>query len=173
MKLNVPEYGFPTRYDENFLVLLVRDPHCIYAYWEFSDEQMELIAEELGVTWGQVPLTLRLYDLTGINDDKGSAHSCFDFTVHSLANHYYIKDLDENSSFRVDLGILTKDGLFVALLRSNIVRTPRESPADGSGVMWADLLERLVSRQEKPKSETFSSEGVYGAEIREPDREEG
>lgn len=169
MFIVVPEYGFPARYNENDLVLLPRDPHCIFAYWEFSDEQMELVSRKLGFTWGEVPLTLRVYDLTGL-DGEEVTHSYFERTVHALANNYYVQELKDNSAYRVDLGIVTTDGLFVVLLRSNVVQTPRASVADGSGVIMADLLDRLRETNRQPETETSSSEGYYA--IRNP-KEEG
>jgi len=161
MVVTVPEYGFPTRYNDNYLALLVRDPKCIFAYWEFSDEQKDLVAREFNCSWGEVPLIMRVYDLTGLNFNGQNAHSYFDIYFHSLADNYYVKEISPNHSYCVDVGVITPDGRFVTLLRSNVVATPRDSLADGSGVVMADLLDRLQLRDEQKQTETFSSEGVY------------
>ncbi len=165
MIITVPEYGFPARYNENYLVLLVRDPHCIFSYWEFSDEQMGLVAKEFDCEWGEVPLIMRVYDLTGLNFAGDNAHSYFDIALHPLANNFYIKEVNSNHSYCADLGVVTPEGRFVTLLRSNVVQTPRDSLADGSGVLMADLLDRLTGRTaevgEQTATETFSSSSVY------------
>jgi hypothetical protein len=172
MSAVVPEYGFPTKYNENYLVLLVRDPYCMFSYWEFSDEQMDIVAKQFARQWGKITLVLRVYNLTGLNFDGENAHSYFDVNVHSLANNFYIKEISPNNSYCVELGVITSDGRFVALLRSNIVQTPRDSFADGSGIVMADLLDRLQLPEKKDEVEeiqTFSSEGVY---IKRTDEEE-
>lgn len=163
-----PNYGFPARYDENYLVLLVRDPHCIFGYWEFSDEQMDLVAREFGCQWGEVPLLLRVYDLTGVNFNGENEHSHFDVSLHPLANNYYVNDINSNNSYCVDIGVITSQGRFVTLMRSNVVQTPRESLADGSGVVMADLLDRLITEKPEDKKQDqdvfaglTSSDGVY------------
>ncbi|MHB9094884.1 MAG: DUF4912 domain-containing protein, partial [Eubacteriales bacterium] len=145
MVFTVPQYGFPTKYNDNYIVLLVRDPHCIFGYWELSDEQMNLVAKEFQCQWGKVPLILRVYDLTGLNFDGENSHSHFDIAIHALANNYYVKEVNANRSYCVDLGVITSEGRFVTLLRSNVVLTPRDSLADGSGIVMADLLDRLMT----------------------------
>lgn len=172
MTVTVPKYGFPSRYDDNYLVLLVRDPHCIFGYWEFSNEQMDLVTREFGCSWGDVPLILRVYDLTGLNFDGENAHGYFDLYIHPLASAYYVKDIHSNRSYCVDLGVVTSAGRFVTLIRSNVVQTPRDSLADGSGIVMTDLLDRLMTggvtggmtgSEDKVDiaAGSFSSDGVY------------
>jgi len=164
MSVTVPEYGFPASYNENSVMLLVRDPNCIFAYWEISSEQMDLVAGEFGRPWGEIPLTLRVYDLTGLGHDRDKAHGSYDLTVHSLANNYYFTDVLANHSYCVDLGVISPDGRFVCLLRSDVIQTPRDSLADGSGLVMADLLDRLTGKKSTEVAadqETFSSDGVY------------
>lgn len=165
MTATEPSYGFPTRYDENYMALLVRDPHCIFAYWEISDEQMVLVAKEFGCPWGEVPLLLRIYDLTGINFNGENEHSYFDISVHPLANNHYFKEVGSNSAYCVDIGVMTPQGRFITLIRSNVVQTPRDSLADGSGIVMADLLDRLLTgNQEENKKLQDSSAGLSSSE---------
>lgn len=167
MNVFVSEYSLPTNYDENYLVLLLRDPNCFFAYWELNSEQMNLIANICKCTWGEVPLILRVYDITGINFDGQNIHSFFDVPIHPLSDNFYIKDVKANHSYCVDLGLIMSDGRFCTILRSNTIQTPRNSMADGSGIRMADLLDRLLKRQPESETldvnpvETFSSEGVY------------
>ncbi len=164
MSITVPEYGFPASYNENSIMLLVRDPHCIFAYWEICNEQMDLVAGEFGRPWGEIPLTLRIYDLTGLGQDRDKAHGSYDLTVHSLANNYYIPDVMANHSYCVDLGVISPEGRFICLLRSDVIQTPRDSLADGSGLVMADLLDRLSGNKAADIAadrKTFSSDGVY------------
>ncbi len=151
------EHAFPHLYNKNYLVLLVRDPYCLFAYWEFSEKQKEVIARQFACTWGEIPLVMRVYDVTGINFNGANAHGYCDTPVHAMANNWYLKDMKPNCSYCVDLGIISADGRFITILRSNVVSTPRDSLADGSGLVWADLLDRT----ELAKLETFSSYNLF------------
>lgn len=180
MVATIPQYAFPDRYNENYLVLLVRDPHCIFGYWELSEDQMDLVARECCCSWGDVPLVLRVYDFTGLAVGGREGHGYFDIDVHPLANNYYVQEVNANHSYCVDLGIITAEGRFVTLLRSNVVQTSRDSMADGSGVVMADLLDRLIFEKEAQPNqdwpeENFSSEGVYinSRKNSEPEKGEG
>ncbi|MFZ5639751.1 MAG: DUF4912 domain-containing protein [Bacillota bacterium] len=154
------EFKIPERYNENYLVLLVRNPYCLFAYWELTEEQRNLITKEFGCEWGGVPLILRLYDVTGLNFDGRNAHSFRDLSVHALADNFYLYELEANKGYCVDLGVITPDGRFVTILRSNVVTTPRDTLADGSVWEMADFLDREVK---KPVVEinTISSAGYY------------
>lgn len=160
------ELQIPERYNENYLVLLVRDPYCLFAYWELTAEQQELITKEFGCSWGGVPLLLRLYDVTGLNFDGRNAHSFKDISVHALADNFYLHDLEANKGYCVDLGVITPDGRFITIIRSNIVSTPRDTLADGSVWEMADLLDREVKKPVEKATEinTISSAEFYNVE---------
>jgi len=157
---NSREFQVPERYDENYLVLLVRDPYCLFAYWELTGEQRGLVTGEFGCSWGEVPLLLRLYDVTGLNFDGRNAHSFKDISVHALADNFYLQELEANKGYCVDLGVIAPDGRFVTIVRSNTVATPRDTLADGSVWEMADLLDREVKKPVK-EIETISSAGYY------------
>ncbi|KNZ70494.1 hypothetical protein Tfer_0676 [Thermincola ferriacetica] len=148
---------FPHNYNKNHLVLLIRDPYCLFAYWEFSEKQRSVLAEEYNCSWGEVPLIMRVYDVTGINFNGRNAHSYFDIAIHAMADNWYLHHMKANTSYCVDLGVITPDGRFITILRSNTVTTPRDSLADGSGLVWADLLDR----SELVKVETLSSYNLF------------
>ncbi|MCL4442124.1 MAG: DUF4912 domain-containing protein [Firmicutes bacterium] len=156
MDVNFKVFTFPERYNENCLVLLVRDPHCLFAYWELSGEQRDLVAKEVGCSWGAVLLVLRLYDVTGLNAGAGSAHSHTDISVHALADNFYMKDLAANKGYYVEMGVVMPDGRFVVILRSNTVTTPRDTLADGAVWETADLPDREVGKP-VAEIETLSS----------------
>lgn len=162
------EFKIPESYHENYLVLLVRDPYCLFSYWELTVEQRDLITREFGCSWGEVPLMLRLYDVTGLNFDGRNSHSFRDISVHALADNFYLKDLAANRGYCVDLGVILPDGRFITILRSNIVTTPRDVLADGSAWEMADLLDREVRKTEQPAAEinTISSGEFYNNERR-------
>lgn len=130
MERAAPEYHFPEMYYESYLVLLVRDPHCIYAYWEISPDVRGLVTQR--DKGGGVPslMRLRVYDSTGLEHNSPSSQILFDTVLPPMTDNYFIKEVDANRSYYAELGAVTEDGGFLTLLRSNLVRTPRNGMAD-------------------------------------------
>ena len=153
--------NFPAFYNENYLILLVRDTHCIFAYWELTRDQMQLVANGFEGEWGKVPLTLRLYDLTGLNFNGQNAHGYYDISVNPLADNYFVKEIKANHSYCIDLGVVVSEDRFITLLRSNLVKTPRDSRADGSETVTWNLLDLSIDKKSDVLIESFSSDGVY------------
>lgn len=156
----VPEYQFPELYHENYLVLLVRDPQCIYAYWELGPEIRRILKQKTKRN-GEQHLNLRVFDSTGLEDETNSPHNFKDFAVHPMADNYFIKDLEANRSYRAELGTLD-DGGFSTLLRSNTVLTPRNSIAENSLL----VVNQSFTFKEADSSDlligSFAEKGIYG-----------
>lgn len=146
----------PQKYDENCIVLMVRDPHSLFTYWELTKVQTDRISRLLNIPWIEVPLFLRLYEVTGLKFDGINAHKYHDIGINHLADNWYLEAVTANVSYCVDLGSKDADGRFFVILRSNIVRTPRATMADiGEG----ELVLAYIRQQstDTPEQKTFSS----------------
>jgi len=131
----VPE--LPRSYGMDRLALMVRDPYWLYAYWEITATRMEDITARYGpMLWENSKPVLRVYDVTGINFNGANANRYFDCTLGGNADDWYINVAEANRSFCVDLGRLFPDGIFITLLRSNIVTTPRDALSDRLDEEW-------------------------------------
>ncbi|HTY13577.1 MAG TPA: DUF4912 domain-containing protein [Candidatus Omnitrophota bacterium] len=122
------EFELPGGYDINRIVLMVRDPYWIYAYWEINQKKLSEIRSELGDKFGQSRLILRVYDTQNWN--------FFDLQVHGLAGNWYINVGRPNTSYCVDIGFITSDGVFVVAARSNVVTTPRDRMSEVIDEEW-------------------------------------
>lgn len=118
----------PTGYQDNRIVLMVRDPYWLYVYWEINENKVKEISYELGAKFQSASLILRVYDV--------SDWSFFDIGVQGLLNNWYINVGRPNTSFCVDVGYLTLDGCFICAARSNIVKTPRDRMSDVIDEEW-------------------------------------
>lgn len=151
---------FPVLYNDNYLILLVRDPKCIFAYWEITDEKRREVKTNRGLDLENSNLTLRVYDLTGVNSLK-DAHGYFNLDVHPLADNYFIKQVHARRSYCAELGIRS-EGSFHSVICSNIVQTPADSFSDGSEIVFKNILpcprEKMVL-----KIGSFSTHGIYGS----------
>ncbi len=160
MDIKSPEYEFPEFYHESYLVLLVRDPHCIYAYWELSPERKANLKQQF-IRSGEPQTYLRVFDLTGLEYKTDSSHTFRDIAVHPMADNYFIKELEDNRSYRAELGTLD-DGGFSTLLKSNTVHTPRNSMAEDSlSIEKQNFMVKEVHGKELLIG-SFAKQGIYG-----------
>jgi hypothetical protein len=122
-------WEFPGGYDDNKIVLLVRDPHWLYAYWEVNGQRRGEIAREIGAElMGRCRELLRVYD-TG-------SWQHFDLPIDGGARSWYIKVPEPNRTYCVDIGFLTPDGRFITAARSNWVTTPLDRMSDVIDEQW-------------------------------------
>lgn len=104
----------PQRYNETRAVLMVRDPHWAYAYWDVEDGQGARARKDAGFEL----LVLRVQDL--------QPASSFDIPIQWSDSSWYIYLPNQDADYQLELGYLAS-GKFRLLARSNPVHTPRES----------------------------------------------
>lgn len=123
----------PGRYGVDRLVVLVRDPYWVYAWWELTDRTLESGQVGLGVA---TDLVLRMYDISAIDWDGTNHHAHFDIEIADRAGNWYIELGKPGGSFIGEIGLRTADGRFLALLRSNYVTLPRDSMSSVVDEEW-------------------------------------
>jgi hypothetical protein len=141
-------YSLPTAYGVDRIVLLVKDPWWLYAYWEIQpgterSVRGQLLPQEVA----GLQTTLRVADVTGC-DAGQPPHRTFDIILSGLANSWYIHVGEPDHAYRVDIGILANSGRFLPLARSNTVCTPRFSPSAETDPAWEiddALFQRLMA----------------------------
>lgn len=130
-------FRFPPGYGDNKIVLLVRDPWWMFAYWEIRKEKEDEVSTKISDSGDErVKSILRVYDVTGVNFNGNNANSYFDIELNGLASTWYINVSSPGRSWIVDIGILTKKGKFYLLARSNVVQTPRFGMSDSLDAEW-------------------------------------
>lgn len=131
------EFRFPPGYGDNRILILIRDPWWIFAYWEIRKDREEDIVRKIESN-GEAPSKsiLRIYDVTNVNFNGKNAHSYFDIDLKGLANNWYINVNAPDRSWVVDIGIVTNKGNFYLLARSNVVKTPRFGMSDQLDAEW-------------------------------------
>ena len=136
----------PTHYGEDKLMLLVRDPWWIYAYWEVTPDRNGEVVRRLRQSghrdWKTV---LRVYDVTGAG--PGKSRSFFDIELNFFADNWYIDVGLPDREWLAELGLRTASGKFFMLVRSNVVRTPSFGISDVVDEEWMlpeDIYYRLI-----------------------------
>jgi len=122
---NRTETGKPDR-----LVLMVRDPFWLHAFWEVSAKTMERAKVALGHLWYASVPVLRLFRLFADGTGAPKRQLLRDIPVHGGVNNWYLDVTNPPSTFIVELGYLTKEKKFHSTLSSNIVETPQQQVID-------------------------------------------
>jgi len=128
------------------LVLLVRDPWWLYAYWEVTPTQLAAVSKQLGPAEPRAPLVLRLYDVTGqplagerpqgITAAIAHASRWLDVELPPEADNWFVDTGVAHRTWVAELGYRTTSGRWVAVVRSNVVTTPRAGPSETRDAAW-------------------------------------
>lgn len=119
----------PRQYGKDKIVLQVRDPWWLYAYWELTPQTIQRLKDELKGRFHRARFLLRVYDISHIIFNGNNAHRFFDIYINDYADNWYIDTNGPGRSWCVDLGLLLADGSFITVLRSNTVHTPLDGPS--------------------------------------------
>ena len=137
----------PLGYAQNRIILQVRDPSWIHAYWEITESSWQRLRREFPSDWARgFKKILRVYDISNIIFTGDNAHRFFDIEITPEANNWYIDTQGPGRSWCVDLGLLFKDGRFITIVRSNTVSTPLAGPSwitDEEWMIPEDMFTRL------------------------------
>ncbi len=137
----------PSHYNEDTLVLMVRDPWWLFVYWELTTQRQEQALVATGLKHHPERKTvLRVYDVTGHSLPK--FNSFFDIELSFYADNWYIDVGMPAHDWVVELGYRVGTR-FIPLLRSNRVRTPSFGLSDVLDEEWMlpeDVYYRLLGR---------------------------
>ena len=126
----------PWGYDQEKIVLQVRDARWLHTYWELRHDSLDRFRNELGQDFYKAKRVIRVYDVSHINFNGRNAHKFFDVHVDEFANSWYIDTQTPGRSWCVDYGLLLPDGRFITIMRSNTVHTPLEGPSGMTDEEW-------------------------------------
>ncbi len=147
----VRAYGFPDgapelpeTYGEDRLVLMVKDPEYLFAYWEITPGRLAESerAKKAGAEYREA---LRLnWDSTGLFDANYAL-----LPVSFAARRWYLRAPYPGKAYRIELGWLGSQGHFISLLESNKSDAPESWAATRlrlkrSGLAPGSVLERTL-----------------------------
>lgn len=126
----------PYEYGIDRIILQVRDPWWVFAYWEVTGYTWDRLKRELGDNFYNAKKVLRVYDVTNIIFDGRNAHNFFDIELGFDSKNWYINIKSPGRAWCVDLGLILPGGKFVTILRSNTVYTPLDGPSNITDEEW-------------------------------------
>ena len=140
--------GLPKSYGDTKIVILPRDPLWFYAYWEVAAETYSKLKEKVGENkFNASRWALRVYDVTGIKFNGTNSNRYFDIVIGYGVDNWYVNVGEVNRAWCVDIGMITPDGEFIVVARSNILAMPRQGVSPITDEHWAMLqqeFERLL-----------------------------
>jgi hypothetical protein len=119
------------------LVVMVRDPYWLHAYWELAQRSIDRAQAAMGQRWHAARPVLRLYRCDG---EAAAAHER-DIAIHGGVSNWYVDVQDPPADFRLEIGYLADDGFFYCLARSNEVKTPPAGTSDAVDENWTAVAE--------------------------------
>lgn len=122
---------------EDRLVVMVRDPYWLHAFWELSEQSIERAQAAMGQRWHNANPTLRLFQMR----EEGTSVLVKDIPIHGGVSNWYVDVVEPPNDFRMEIGYLAADSSFHCLARSNTVQTPPASTSDAVDDNWADVAE--------------------------------
>lgn len=128
----------PHQYGVDRMILSVKDPSWLHAYWEISATRQDEFTKLHGSNfWHSSQPVIRVYDVTGLTNAYDElSHSFREILMDPFADNWFIEVGQADRKFFVELGRLFADGHYVRILRSNTVTTPRATISDKIDEEW-------------------------------------
>jgi len=133
---SVEAAGTPVR---DRLVVMVRDPYWLHAYWELSRKAIERAQVAMGQHWHGARPVLRLTEVSRDGATSLTREVVRHIEIHGGVNNWYIDVQNPPKSYQLEIGYLASDGRFHSLARSNVVTTPAPGSQESFDKNWADV----------------------------------
>lgn len=133
----------PRGYGRDRIVVMVRDPFWLHAYWELTEQSVRRAEAALEQEWHGAKPIIRIMDITSDEATSFTESIIRDIDIHQGCNNWYIDIQKPNRTYRVDIGYVTKSGRFYMVCRSNVVNTPRPNASDQIDENWAEVQQKL------------------------------
>ena len=134
-----PEAGRANRPARDRMVLMVRGPYWMHAFWEITPRSISRAQAALGQEWHSAGPVLRVLRIETASQASPAARVIREIEVHGGVKNWFI-DVREPMRCKVEIGYLTSSGRFHGLARSNAVTTPPASQSDTLDVHWGEIL---------------------------------
>lgn len=110
------------------IVLTPRSCRDVYAYWELSEADRALLAEQ-----GRRDLKLRLYDVTGEDASRADERNMQQFDCDEDLQDFHIPVAEAAGDYVAEVGYLSDEGEWLPLARSAAVHVPACVPGETEG----------------------------------------
>jgi len=113
------------RYGETQVVAFIRDPHCIYTYWEVAPESVEAVKRQLKEEFKNSHMVLRVFKTNA----EGLAEFLYEIEVAPESMNRYLEVDGESRGYFVEVAQKTPSGEYIVYARSHTLTLPNGSPS--------------------------------------------
>lgn len=128
----------PVEPKEDRLVVMVRDPYWLHAFWELSQRSVDRAQAAMGQHWHNAQPVLRLY----LMQEAGTSTLEKDIVIHGGVSNWYVDVQNPPNEYRMEVGYLAENESFYCLARSNTVQTPPPGTSDVVDDNWKHVAEQ-------------------------------
>ncbi len=130
--------SLPDGYGETQAALLPRDPHWMFIYWEITGAKKSEICSAYGADiFSKARQVIRVYDITE-GEDYSSARF-FDIPVILDSRNWYINVSESGRTYICELGLVTEDGRFIGIVKTNKVSLPAGRVSNVTDEKWMSV----------------------------------
>jgi hypothetical protein len=122
------------------IIMMVRDPYWLHAYWELTSTSIERAKVAMGQYWHMARPILRLSTIEEESSGGIVRTLLRDIEIHGGVNHWYIDVKDPPKSYQIDIGYLSGSN-FHCLARSNVVNTAAAKKPALLDEHWRDVAQ--------------------------------
>jgi uncharacterized protein len=155
------------------IVVMVRDPYWLHAYWEIKRRSVERVQAAMSQDWHTARPYLRLLEVHDGGTSTTSERVVRDIQVHGGVCNWYVHVDKSPASYRLELGYLGTAGRFYPLVRSNVVTTPEPGSSDVIDENWIDVAENFdkiyaMSGGYSPDNNSLELQELFEERLRRP-----
>jgi hypothetical protein len=139
------------------LVVMVRGPYWLHAYWELTPAGVVRAQAALGEQWHAAVPVLRLLHVSSQGSSTAAERLARDIPIHGGVTNWYIDVNDPPQTYRLEIGYLSASGRFFSLARSNTVSTPPSTSSEKLDSHWTEVVENC--------DKIYAMSGGYSPEV--------
>ncbi len=110
-------YNLKDSYGQKRIILVARDPNCLFAYWDIPSEVINRFIKDIGEEiWKKSYPALKVKDIY--------KNYSYYINIDDNANNWYITVENANSLYEVEYGRRISPEFFVTIALSNFAITP-------------------------------------------------
>ncbi len=165
--------GKPNSQLKERIVVMVRDPFWLHAYWEVKRQSVERVQAAMSQDWHTARPYLRLLEVSDGGSTSASERVIRDIEVHGGVSNWYVHVDNSPGSYRLELGYIGSTGRFYPLVRSNVVSTPEPGSSDAIDENWSDVAENFdkiyaMSGGYSPDNNSLELQELFEERLRRP-----
>ena len=155
------------------IVVMVRDPFWLHAYWEIKRQSVERVQAAMSQDWHTARPYLRLLEVSDAGASTAAERVVRDIEVHGGVSNWYVHVDNSPASYRLELGYMSGGGRFFPLVRSNVVTTPEPGASDAIDENWTDVAENFdkiyaMSGGYSPDNNSLELQELFEERLRRP-----